>query len=48
MNKKKVVCLKCKKEFSTEIDSLGVPYSKICPICKKKTSRYNRGISGRV
>lgn len=32
--KKKVVCLKCKKKFISEIDSLGVPYNRICDSCK--------------
>lgn len=44
MKKKKVVCLKCKKKFETEIDILGIPYKKICPSCKKNNLSYNRGI----
>jgi len=48
MNKKKIVCLRCKKTFETDLDSAGIPYNKICPSCKKKTSRYARGLSGRA
>lgn len=42
--KKKVICLKCKKKFESETDSLGVPYHKICPSCKKNNENYGRGI----
>ncbi|WP_156877324.1 hypothetical protein [Psychrilyobacter atlanticus] len=45
-NTKIIKCLKCKKKFETAVDSLGVPYKKICPLCKKKNARYARGISG--
>ena len=48
MTKKKIKCLKCKKEFETDVDSAGIPYKKICSSCKKKTSRYARGVSGRI
>jgi|ASRO01.1.fsa_nt_gi RNA polymerase subunit RPABC4/transcription elongation factor Spt4 len=49
MNEKEVVCLKCKKIFMSEIDSKGIPYSKICPNCKKKnTKNFGRGISGTI
>lgn len=43
---KKVVCLKCKKEFISEIDSRGIPYNRIYPSCKKKIQRFGRGVSG--
>lgn len=46
MTKKKVICLKCKKKFETEIDSAGIPYKKICNQCKKNTTNYGRGLSG--
>lgn len=48
MDKRKVVCLKCKKKFVSEIDSRGIPYSKICPNCKKNNKKYGRGISGAI
>jgi len=43
---KKIVCLRCKKEFDSEIDSKGIPYKKICTKCKKSTQRFGRGVSG--
>lgn len=43
--KKIVTCLKCKKKFESETDSLGIAYYKICPSCKKNTKNYGRGIS---
>lgn len=46
MEKKEVICLKCKKKFITEIDSKGVPYRRICSKCKKNTQRFGRGVSG--
>jgi len=48
MTKKKILCLKCKREFETELDSSGIPYKKICPLCKKNRVSYNRGISGKI
>ncbi|MGB6129060.1 MAG: hypothetical protein WBG30_09940 [Psychrilyobacter sp.] len=48
MKKKEVICLKCKKTFITEVDSKGVPYSRICSKCKKSTLRFGRGVSGTV
>lgn len=44
--KKKVTCLKCKKKFESETDSLGIPYHKICLLCKKNKGNYGRGIRG--
>lgn len=41
---KEVVCLKCKKKFVSETDSHGIPYNKICPLCKKNIRNYGRGI----
>lgn len=43
-SRKKVVCLRCKKKFESEIDSSGIPYHRICPLCKKNTGNYGRGI----
>lgn len=49
LNTKIIDCLKCKKEFETELDSSGIPYKKICPSCKKNTGqRFNRGILSSV
>ncbi|UUV17047.1 hypothetical protein NRK67_03845 [Fusobacteria bacterium ZRK30] len=45
---KEIKCLKCKKIFKTEVDSLGVPYKKICPNCKKSKIDYERGILSKV
>jgi hypothetical protein len=45
MKKIKIVkCLKCKSEFKTEIDLMGVPYRRICNACKKNPPSYGRGI----
>jgi len=38
-------CLKCKKIFVTELDSLGIPYKKICPSCKKNQPKIGRGVA---
>ena len=49
MNKKDtqiIKCLKCKNKFETEIDLQGVPYKKICKICKKNATSYARGLKG--
>jgi DNA-directed RNA polymerase subunit RPC12/RpoP len=48
MGEKKVICLKCKKEFISEIDTRGIPYHRICPNCKKNNKRFGRGVSGTV
>lgn len=48
MKKKEVICLKCKRIFITEIDSKGIPYSRVCPKCKKSTQRFGRGVSGSI
>lgn len=48
MGKKEIVCLKCKRKFITEIDSKGIPYSRICPKCKKTVQRFGRGLSGTI
>jgi|ASRM01.1.fsa_nt_gi DNA-directed RNA polymerase subunit RPC12/RpoP len=45
MDKKKVICLKCKKSFMSEMDSRGIPYSKICSNCKKNNKKIGRGVS---
>lgn len=45
MLKKKVICLKCKKEFISEIDSKGIPYKRICSNCKKSNKKLGRGVS---
>lgn len=48
-NRKQVKCLKCKKKFITEIDSLGIPYKKICNLCKKKSfNKHGRGVIGKI
>lgn len=44
--KKIVKCLKCKREFETEVDLMGVPYSRICKKCKKNGVSHGRGVSG--
>ena len=41
---KKIKCLKCKKEFETDVDSYGIPYNKICKSCKKNRTSHSRGI----
>lgn len=46
LEKKKIRCLKCKKEFLTEVDSKGIPYKKICSNCKQHNKKYGRGLSG--
>ncbi|WP_372713904.1 hypothetical protein [Ilyobacter sp.] len=33
---KAITCLKCKKNFKSELDDKGVPYNKLCPVCRKK------------
>ncbi len=33
---KSLMCLKCKKKFKSELDDKGIPYNKLCPICRKK------------
>lgn len=38
-------CLKCKKVFETELDSVGIPYKKICPSCKKNRVKVGRGVA---
>ena len=48
MAKKRILCLKCKREFETVLDSNGIPYKKICPLCKKNKASYSRGISGKI
>lgn len=48
MEKKEVSCLKCKQKFFSEVDSKGIPYTKICGKCKKSTKRFGRGVSGTV
>lgn len=35
---KTITCLKCKKNFKSELDNKGVPYNKLCPVCRKKRS----------
>ena len=42
--KKIIVCLKCKRKFETEVDLQGIPYNKICCICKKNRVRHGRGV----
>ena len=45
-NTRIILCLKCKKKFETQLDSVGIPYKKICPQCKKNIGQgYARGIS---
>ena len=47
--KKKTECLKCHKPFTTDADSMGVPYNKICPNCKKQAKKTGKGVlAGRV
>lgn len=47
--KKKTECLKCHKKFETDADSVGVPYNKICPSCKKLSKKTGKGVlDGRV
>ncbi len=46
LEKKKIICLKCKKEFISEVDSKGIPYKKICSNCKQHNKKYGRGLSG--
>jgi hypothetical protein len=35
-------CTKCHKEFETEIDSFGIPYSTRCNICKTKEKGFTK------
>jgi len=46
MVKKNIICLRCKKEFISEVDSKGIPYNRICSKCKKSVQRFGRGVSG--
>ena len=43
-----VKCLKCKRKFETEVDSIGVPYNRICKKCKKNLVSYGRGVTGNI
>lgn len=45
---KEIKCLKCKRLFKTEVDSLGIPYKKICSNCKKNKISYGKGILAKV
>lgn len=38
-NKKKVVCLKCHKEFETELDDRNIPYNRLCYSCRVKNKK---------
>lgn len=42
MIKKEVICLKYKREFLSEVDSKGIPYSRICSKCKRKNKVWER------
>lgn len=46
MDKKEIICLKCKKKFVTEVDQNGIPYKKICRSCKQRNKTYGKGLSG--
>jgi DNA replicative helicase MCM subunit Mcm2 (Cdc46/Mcm family) len=42
-------CTKCHKEFETEVDSLGIPYSTRCDTCKeaeKTLTKYYEKLGG--
>jgi len=43
-----VKCLKCKKEFETELDSNGIPYKRICYNCKRNSKNYNTTFAARA
>lgn len=36
---RKQECCKCRKTFTTELDTKGIPYNRICPKCRKENTK---------